>query len=79
MDLLSTKMKTVHHVKDEVAERECVSKEHLIFTVYDEECGSSVILEDEDLLEKWKLDKGGFITCSKGTNAQKYYSEYTFI
>ena len=69
---MSKKIKTVHHVKDEIAERECVSKEHLIFTVHDEEFGSSVILEDEDLLEKWKLDKGGCITCSKGTNVRTF-------
>ena len=67
VDLLSKEIKTIHQVKNEVAEKERVSKDHLIFTVHDEEFGSSVILEDEDLLEKWKLDKGGFITCSKGT------------
>ena len=43
-----------------------MSKDRLIFTVHDEAFGSSVILEDDDLLEKWKLDKGGVITYSKG-------------
>jgi len=67
VDLLSKDIKTIQQVKHEVAEKECLPKEHLIFTVYDEEFGSSVVLEDDDLLEKWKLDNGGSITCSKGT------------
>ena len=69
MDHLSEEIKTIHQVKSEIAEKEHVSKDRLIFTVHDEEFDSSVILEDDDLIEKWKLDKGGFrvITCSKGT------------
>lgn len=66
VDLSSKKTKKIVQVKHEIAEKECVSKDHLIFTIHDAEFGSAVILEDEDSLEKWKLDKGGVITCSKG-------------
>jgi len=67
VDLSSKGIKTVWQVKNEVAEKESVPKEHLIFTMHNDEFSSSVVLEDEDLLEKWKLDHGGSITCSKGT------------
>ena len=67
VDLMSKEIKTVLQIKDEIAKQECVSNHDLIFTIFVEESGSAVLLEDDDLLEKWNLDKGGTVSCSKGT------------